>query len=159
MREWPFFQGVAVALKDWYADNKMVIELPPAGKAGPKSWVGGWGWSIPKSAPNLDGAKQLLAYMTSVDIAPKLAEQQAFLLTPRASILKALSGKPNAIVAAMQKYSDANVFTPRPFHPRLAEAQTVVDDIASLFLTKQASLADALKQAKERMAALNSASS
>jgi len=159
MREWPFFQDVGAGLKDWYADNKMVIELPPAGKAGPKSWVGGWGWSIPKSAPNLDGAKQLLAYITSVDVAPKIAAQQAFLLTPRASILAALKGQPNAIVAAMQKYSDANVFTPRPFHPRVAEAQTVVDDIASLFLTKQASLSDALKQAKDRMATLNSTSS
>jgi hypothetical protein len=47
------------------------------------------------------------------------------------------------------------VFSARPFHPRVAEAQTVVDDVASLFLTKQASLSEALKQGKERIKALD----
>ncbi len=156
MREWPFFADVGKAKTDWFKPEKMVIELPPAGKAGSKSWIGGWGYSIPKAAPNLDGAKALLKYLTSVDVAPKLAAQQGFLLTPRASILKALAGGSNALLPAIDMYSKANVFSARPFHPRLAEAQTVVDDVASVYLTKQASLVDAIKQGKERIAALNS---
>ncbi len=156
MRQWPFFQDVGTALTDWYAPDKMVIELPPAGAAGAKSWIGGWGWSIPTSAPNMDGAKALLTYLTSTDVAPKLAEQQSFLLTPRKSILDAMQGQDNPIINAMQRYSDANVFAARPFNPRVAEAESVVDDMASLFLTKQATLSDVLKQGKEQIAALSS---
>jgi len=154
MREWPFFEDVGKGLTDWYQPDKMVIELPPAGAAGAKSWIGGHGWSIPTSAPNMDGAKALLQFLTSVEVAPKLAAAQSFLLTPRKSILAALASQNNPIINAIQQYSDANVFSARPFNPRLSEAQTVVDDIASLFLTKQASLADALKQGKDQMAAL-----
>ncbi len=155
MREWPFFQGVAEALTDWYAPEKLVIELPPAGAAGSKSWIGGWGWSIPTYAPNMDGAKELLSYITSVNVAPTLAEQQGFLLTPRKSILAAMAGMNDPLINAIGMYSDANVFSARPFHPRVAEAQSVVDDMASLFLTKQASLSDVLAQGKDLIAALD----
>jgi len=154
MRQWPFLQGVAEAATDWYAPEKVVITVPPAGPAGSKSWIGGWGWSIPTYAPNPDGAAELIKYLTSPEVAPILAEQQGFFLTPRKSILAVLDPE-NPLVQAMSLYADEDVFSARPFHPRVAEAQTVVDDMASLFLSKQASLADVLAQGKELIAALD----
>ena len=59
------------------------------------------------------------------------------------------------LVQAMAFYAENDVFAPRAFHPRVAEAQTVVDDMASLFLTNQASLADVLKQGKQLIEDLN----
>lgn len=155
MRQWPFFQGVAEANTDWYAPEKATIVLPPAGEAGSKSWIGGWGFSIPTYAPNLDGAKALLQYLTSKEVAPELAKQQGFLLTPRYSILEALADSDDELIAAMSMYAENDVFAPRPFHPRVAEAQTVVDDMASLFLTKQASLSEVLEQGKALIKALD----
>ncbi len=155
MRQWPFFQGVAEGNTDWYAPEKMVISLPPAGPAGSKSWIGGWGYSIPTYAPNPDGAAALIQYLTSKEVAPELARQQGFLLTPRYSILEALKDSGDELIAAMGLYAENDVFAPRAFHPRVAEAQTVVDDMASLFLTKQATLSEVLKQGKELIAALD----
>jgi ABC-type glycerol-3-phosphate transport system substrate-binding protein len=154
MRQWPFFQGVAEGAADWYAPEKVVITVPPAGPAGSKSWIGGWGFSIPTYAPNPDGAAELLKYLTSTEVAPLLAEQQGFFLTPRKSILAVLDPE-NPLVQAMSLYAEKDVFSARPFHPRVAEAQTVVDDVASLFLSKQSSLADALAQGKQLIAALD----
>jgi trehalose/maltose transport system substrate-binding protein len=153
MRQWPFFQDVAAAATDWYAPEKIVITVPPAGPAGSKSWIGGWGWSIPTYAPNPDGAAELIKYLTSTEVAPELAKQQGFFLTPRKSILAVLDPE-NPLVKAMALYAEEDVFAARPFNPRVAEAQTVVDDMASLFLSKQASLSDVLKQGKDAIAAL-----
>jgi multiple sugar transport system substrate-binding protein len=155
MRQWPFFQGVAEGNTDWYEPEKAVIALPPAGEAGSKSWIGGWGFSIPTYAPNMDGAKALLQYLTSKEVAPELAAQQGFLLTPRYSILEALADSDNKLIPAMSLYAENDVFAPRPFHPRVAEAQTVVDDMASLFLTKQSSLSEVLEQGKALIKALD----
>ncbi|MBN8619287.1 MAG: extracellular solute-binding protein [Anaerolineae bacterium] len=154
MRQWPFFQGVAEGNADWFAPEKIVISVPPAGPAGSKSWIGGWGFSIPTFAPNPDGAAELIRFLTSKEIAPVLAEQQGFLLTPRASILEVLDQE-NPLVQAMSLYAAEDVFAARPFHPRVAEAQTVVDDMASLFLSNQASLSDVLQQGKDLIAALD----
>ena len=155
MRQWPFFQAVAEDNADWYAPEKAVIALPPAGPAGSKSWIGGWGYSIPTYAPNPEGAQELLRYLTSPEVATQLAQQQGFLLTPRASILEAMADTDDELIAAMGLYAENDVFAPRAFHPRVAEAQTVVDDMASLFLTNQASLSDVLQQGKDLIAALD----
>ena len=154
MRQWPFFQGVAEGNEDWFAPEKLVITVPPAGPAGSKSWIGGWGYSIPTYAPNPEGAEELIRFLTSTEIAPVLAEQQGFLLTPRASILEVLD-QDNPLVQAMSLYASEDVFAARPFHPRVAEAQTVVDDMASLFLSNQSSLSEVLAQGKELIAALD----
>jgi len=155
MRQWPFFQSVAEGNKDWFKAEKLTIELPPAGPAGSKAWWGGWGFSVPKYAPNLDGAKELIKFLTSVENAPKLAQGQSWFIMPRASILKVFEGQNNPIVAAMGQYAAAGVPAARPFHPKLAEAQTVVDDMASLFLSNQSSLSDALKKGQELIKALS----
>jgi ABC-type glycerol-3-phosphate transport system substrate-binding protein len=156
MRQWPFFQGVAQGNAEWFAQEKLVIDLPPAGPAGSKSWIGGWGWSIPVFAPNKEGAHELIRFLTSKEIAPELAKQQGFLLTPRKSILEVLDQE-DPLVQAMSLYADNDVYAARPFHARVAEAQTVVDDMASLYLTNQASLADVMKQGKELIAELDEA--
>ena len=73
---------------------------------------------------------------------------------PRASILAEFEGVDDPIVEAMGWYAEAGVPAARPFHEKVAEAQTIVDDMASLFLTKQASLSDVLKQGQELIKAL-----
>ena len=155
MRQWPFFQSVGEGNAEWFAAEKMKIELPPAGPAGSKAWWGGWGWSVPKSAPNPDGAKELINYITSNEVAPKLAQGQSWFIVPRASILAEFEGGDDPIVEAMGVYADAGVPAARPFHAKVAEAQTIVDDMASLFLTKQASLSDVMKQGQELIKALD----
>lgn len=155
MRQWPFFQSVAEGNTEWYDPEKVVIELPPAGPAGSKAWWGGWGWSVPKFAPNIDGAKELIKFITSNEVAPKLAMGQSWFILPRKSILDSFGDTDNPIINAMGMYAEAGVPAARPLHPRVAEAQTIVDDMASLFLTKQASLSDVLAQGKELMAELS----
>ncbi len=155
MRQWPFFRDVAKGNAEWYTADKIKIELPPAGPAGSKAWWGGWGWSVPKSAPNVDGAKELIKFITSNEIAPKLAKGQSWFIMPRASILAAFEGSDDSIVEAMGVYAEAGVPAARPFHAKVGEAQTIVDDMASLFLTKQASLSDVLKQGQELIKALD----
>ncbi|MBN1202482.1 MAG: extracellular solute-binding protein [Anaerolineae bacterium] len=155
MRQWPFFRDVAKGNEEWYTPEKIKIELPPAGPAGSKAWWGGWGWSVPKSAPNPDGAKELIKFITSNEVVPTLAKGQSWFIMPRASILAAFEGTDDSIVEAMGVYAEAGVPAARPFHPKVAEAQTIVDDMASLFLTKQASLSDVLKQGQELIKALD----
>ncbi len=155
MRQWPFFRDVAVGNEDWHAPEKIKIELPPAGPAGSKAWWGGWGWSVPESAPNPDGAKELIKFITSNEVAPKLAKGQSWFIMPRASILAELGGSGDSVVEAMGVYAEAGVPAARPFHAKVAEAQTIVDDMASLYLTKQASLSDVMKQGQELIKALD----
>ena len=88
MRQWPFFQGVAEGNTDWFAPEKVKIELPPAGPAGSKSWVGGWGWTIPVAAPNKEGAKELIKFITSPENAPILARGQSWFVMPRSRSLR-----------------------------------------------------------------------
>ncbi len=152
MRQWPFFWDVSRGNKDWYKPGKAEIALPPAGPAGAKSWWGGWGFSVPKDAPNKDAALDLIAFITAPENISEMAKGQSFFATPRKSILTALGN--GGLAPAMKQYADAGVPSPRPFHPKIAEAQSVVDDVASLFLTKQSSLSDALKQGKDRIKAL-----
>lgn len=149
MRQWPFFVDVARGNAEWFAPEKIQIELPPAGPAGSKSWVGSWGWTIPVAAPNKDGAKELIRFITSVENAPILARGQSWFVMPRASIIESFAEEEHPLVVAMAAYSDAGVPAPRPFHPRVVEAQTLVEDLASLYLTNQASLADIMRQGQQ----------
>lgn len=152
MRQWPYFWDVARGNKDWYKDGRAEITLVPAGPAGAKTWWGGWGFSVPKFAPNPDEAKDLIAWITSNKNAPILAKGQSWFVMPRKSILDVMGNE--GLPVYMKMYSDANALVPRPYHPRQADAEVVVDDVAQLFLTNQMSLADAMKAGKERIAAL-----
>lgn len=151
MRQWPYFWSVARDNKDWYKEGRADITLVPAGPAGPKTWWGGWGFSVPKFAPNQDEAKDLIAWVTNNQNAPILAKGQSWFVMPRKSILDVMK---DGLPVYMKLYSDNNALVPRPYHPKQSEAETVVDDVGQLFLTKQMSLADAMKTGQERIAAL-----
>jgi len=153
MRQWPFFWDVARGDADRYSEGMAEIALPPAGPAGAYSWWGGWGFSVPKFAPNKEAALDLIAYITAPEQIVRLAEGQSFFATPRASILEALGD--NGLAPYMKLYADNNVPSARPFHEKVAEAQAVVDDVGSLFLTNQSSLEDAMNTGKDRIAKLS----
>ena len=152
MRQWPFFWGVSRDNADWYAGGKAEIALPPAGPAGPKSWWGGWGFSVPKYAPHKDEALDLIRWITRNESAPSLARAQSFFVAPRKSILAAMGDE--GLVRYMKTYIENNVPSARPFHENQAQAQGVVDEMGALFLTKQISLAEAMKQGAEQIKAL-----
>jgi multiple sugar transport system substrate-binding protein len=151
MRQWPYFWSVARDNKEWYKEGRAEIALPPAGPAGPMTWWGGWGWSLPTHAPNLDAAKDLIAFVTNNKNAPTLALGQSWFVMPRKSILDVMK---EGLPVYMKLYSDNNTLVPRPYHPKQADAEVVVDDVGQLYLTKQMSLADAMKTGQERIAAL-----
>jgi hypothetical protein len=71
---------------------------------------------------------------------------------PRKSILDVMGNE--GLPVYMKMYSEAGALVPRPYHPKQSDAEVVVDDVGQLFLTKQLSLADAMKTGKERIAAL-----
>ena len=58
------------------------------------------------------------------------------------------------LVPYMGLYADNNALVPRPYHPKQADAEVVVDDVSQLYLTNQLTLSEALKEGKERIAAL-----
>jgi len=154
MRQWAFIYDVARSRTDWYAPEKMTVELPPGGPAGRKSWIGGWGYEIPAFAPNPDGAAELIRYLTSVEVAPQLAQASAQFVSPRQSIVEAFKGT-NYILEQMVRYGEEGVYVPRPFHPKVAQAQAAVEDVASLYLFNQATLQEALSQGRKLIAALD----
>jgi len=151
MRQWPYFWGVSRDNTEWYEEGKADIALHPAGPAGLKTWWGGWGFSLPKFADNMEAAKDLIAWVTNNKNAPILAEGQSWFVMPRESILAAMEG---GLVPYMQMYSDAEALVPRPYHPRQSDAEVVVDDVSQLYLTEQLTLEEALQQGKDRIAAL-----
>jgi ABC-type glycerol-3-phosphate transport system substrate-binding protein len=152
MRQWPFFWGVSRDNTDWYAEGKAEIALPPAGPAGPKSWWGGWGFSVPRYAPHKEEALDLIRWITSNENAPILARAQSWFVTPRKSILAAMGDE--GLVPYMKTFIENNVPSARPFHKKPAEAQSIVDEMGALVLTKQISIAEAMKQGAERIKAL-----
>jgi multiple sugar transport system substrate-binding protein len=151
MRQWPYFWSVVRDNTEWYQEGRADIVLPPAGPAGPKTWWGGWGFSVPTHAPNLEAAKDLIAWVTNAKNAPILAQGQSWFVMPRPSILAVMT---EGLPVYMKLYADNNCLVPRPYNPRQAEAEVVVDDVGQLFLTKQMSLADAMTMGQERIAAL-----
>jgi multiple sugar transport system substrate-binding protein len=151
MRQWPYFWGVSRDNTEWYEEGKADIALHPAGPAGVKTWWGGWGFSLPKFADNMEVAKDLIAWVTNNKNAPILAEGQSWFVMPRESILAVMEG---GLVPYMQMYSDAEALVPRPYHPKQSDAEVVVDDVSQLYLTEQLTLEEALQQGKDRIAAL-----
>lgn len=160
MRQWPFFGDVVRSTDNakWFTPDKAVVALPPAGPggAGGSTYAAAWGWGLVKTSPNLDAAKDALKFLVSQDwavAAMKLPTPAFWFLSARKSVLAA-APQDNWLVKQLQMYTDAGVIGVRPFHPRFVEALTVLEDTASAYLTKQSSLDDAMKQAKDRLAQL-----
>jgi ABC-type glycerol-3-phosphate transport system substrate-binding protein len=152
MRQWPYFWGVLTGNTAWWKDGKAAIALPPAGPAGSKTWYGGWGWGLPAKAPNMPEAQSLIAWVSNNQNAPILAKGQSWFIMPRKSILDAMPD--DQFVKWMNSYIEANILTKRPYNVRQADCETAVDDVGQLYLTKQMSLADAMKTGQQRIAAL-----
>ncbi len=152
MRQWPYFYSVTRGNTEWYSEGKAEIALPPRGPVSNASWAGGWGWEIPKFAPNKEGAKKFIQFILSKEIAPKLARANSWFMNPRYSVMAELGDE--GLAKYMKWYSDNNVPAPRPYHPRVAEAQNIVDDVVSAYLIGQMTLDEAIEQGKKMMAEL-----
>ncbi|MEN3185271.1 MAG: extracellular solute-binding protein [Atribacterota bacterium] len=152
MRQWPYFYSVTRGNAEWYREGKAEIALPPRGPVSSASWAGGWGWEIPKFAPNKEGAKKFIQFILSKEIAPKLARANSWFMNPRYSVMAELGDE--GLAKYMKWYSDNNVPAPRPYHPRVAEAQNIVDDVVSAYLIGQMTLDEAVEQGKKMMAEL-----
>jgi multiple sugar transport system substrate-binding protein len=153
MRQWNYFTDVASAAKPWYSADKATVSLPPAGTGGsPATYGGGWGLSVPKKAANVDGAKKFVAYMLDASRSTQVATASANWAVPRTS--NASLAATNPLFAAMKTYGDAGVMKPRPFRTKINDAQSVVDDVFTAYLSGQQSLADAMSAGQSRIKAL-----
>lgn len=157
MRQWPYFYDVVRgdSNKAWFNDDKVQFALPPVGPGGKggSTYAAAWGFGIVKTAPNQAEAKELLKFIVSKDIAPIAAQTSFWFVNARKSVLAALPD--TGVVHMLKTYTDADVIGVRPFHPKFVEALTVLEDTASAYLTKQISLDDSMKQAKDRLAQLS----
>ncbi len=155
MRQWPFFWSISRGAKDWYAEGKAEIALPPVGPGGPanSTYAAGWGWGIPKHSRRQEEAAELVKFLIDKDNAVKMAQYDVWYLSARHSVLAAV-GDQEGIPAALKMYSDAGVIGTRPFHEKFVEALNVLEQAASAYLTKQISLDEAINQAQNRMARL-----
>jgi trehalose/maltose transport system substrate-binding protein len=152
MRQWSFFYDVARGNKAWFAEDKAVIVLPPAGPKQRGTWAGAWGWTIPTATKVPDQAKQFLTYITAPDQALACAKALTNFISPRKSILAGMPDSP--FVKLQGQYSDAGVVTLRPFNVRVAEAQSVVDSTLSGYLSGQYDLDKAMATGKSEIEAL-----
>lgn len=149
MRQWPYFYDVSRDDADWFEEDKVAIALPPAGPGGRATYAAAWGWSVPKTSGKIEAAKTFVEFMTSTENAPKLAEMSVWWLSARHSVLEQVGNK--GIAEYMGLYSDANVVKTRPFHPKFMEADTILEDIASAYLTNQIDIDEALSRARQRI--------
>jgi ABC-type glycerol-3-phosphate transport system substrate-binding protein len=154
MRQWPYFYDVVRGKTDWWADDKAVIALPPVGPGGAPSstYAAGWGWGIPNSAPNVDAAKELVAFLSEKTNAAAAGKIDTWYLSARTSVLEAVGDEKMAPFLKM--YTDAGIIGTRPFHEKFVEAIAVLEDAASAYLSDQISLDDALEQSKTRLETL-----
>lgn len=158
MRQWPFFGDVARSEenKAWFSEEKVAVALPPVGPGGKSgsTYAAAWGFGIVKTSPNLEEAKELLKFLVSKEVAIEAMKTSFWFLSARKSVLAA-APQDNWLVKQMKMYMDAGVIGVRPFHPRFVEALTILEDTAAAYLTKQISLDESLKQAKDRLAQLS----
>jgi len=158
MRQWPFFGDVARSEdnKAWFSEDKVAVALPPVGPGGKggSTYAAAWGFGIVKTSPNLAEAKELLKFLVSKEAAVEAMKVGFWFLSARKSVLAA-APQDNWLVKQLKMYTDAGVIGVRPFHPRFVEALTILEDTAAAYLTKQISLDESLKQAKDRLAQLS----
>lgn len=157
MRQWPFFGDLARNddNKAWFTEDKVAVGLPPVGPGGKagSTYPAAWGFGIVKTSPNLAEAKELLKFLSSKEVAVEAMKVGFWFLNARKSVMAA-APQDNWLVKQMKMYTDAGVIGVRPFHPRFVEALTILEDTAAAYLTKQSSLEDSMKQAKDQLATL-----
>ena len=157
MRQWPFIGDVARSPDNakWFSEDKLAVAVPPVGPGGKggSTYAAAWGFGIIKTAPHMDEAKEAFKFIVSKDAAPEAMKQSYWYLNARKSVLAA-ADQTNWLVKQMKMYTDAGVIGVRPFHPRFVEALTILEDTAAAYLTKQISIDESLKQAKDQLAKL-----
>ncbi len=158
MRQWPFFGDVARSQDNakWFSEDKVTVALPPVGPGGKagSTYPAGWGFGIIKTSPNLAEAKELLKFLIQKDTAVEAMKAGFWFLNARKSVLAA-APQDNWLVQKMKMYTDAGVIGVRPYHPRFVEALTILEDTAAAYLTKQISVDESMKQAKDKLAELS----
>lgn len=152
LRMWPFFYDVSRSNSQWFTEDKVAIALPPKGPASGVTYAASWGWAIPKTASNIEAAKTFVYFMTSIENAPKLAQQNTWWLNARYSVLDAVGDV--GMARYLKWYSDAGVIGTRPFHSNMREAANILEEVASAYLTEQISLDEAIKRAQDGIRAL-----
>lgn len=152
MRQWPFFYDVSRSDPDWFAEDKVAIALPPAGPASGETYAAAWGWVIPVTSDKKEAAKTFVQFINSIENAPKLAEMSVWYLNTRYSVMSAMQGR--GLAGHLQQYSQAGVIGTRPFHPNFLEANAVVEDLASAYLTNQITLDQVIERGRARMQTL-----
>jgi multiple sugar transport system substrate-binding protein len=157
MRQWPFFGDVARSddNKAWFSEDKVAIALPPVGPGGSggSTYAAGWGYGIVKNSPNLEPAKELFKFLISNEVSAEAVKVGFWFLSGRKSVL-AEAPVDSWLVKQLKAYTEANVIGVRPYHPQFVEALTILEDTAAAYLTKQISLEESMKQAKEQLTAL-----
>jgi multiple sugar transport system substrate-binding protein len=152
MRQWPYFYNVSRAATDWFAEDKVVVALPPAGPIGtPTTYVAGWGWGIPKTTKNPDEAGALLSWLVDKkNVGDMLTlTGDVWYLSARNSVLEVAPTE--GIPSYLKMYSDAGAIGVRPFHPKFVEAMAVLEESASAYLTNQINLDKAISQTEDRL--------
>jgi ABC-type glycerol-3-phosphate transport system substrate-binding protein len=151
MRQWPFFFDIARQHDQWYAPDKIACHLPPVGPGGKSmsTYAAGWGYSIPKTAPNADAARELVRFLTATENVVKMVQYGSWFLNARHSILKAAENR--GMAKYLNMYMDAGIITDRPYHPKYTEAIATLETITSAYLTHQINLDKALTTARSRM--------
>ena len=157
MRQWPFFGDVSRGddNKAWFSEDKVAIGLPPVGPGGKagSTYPAAWGFGIVKTSPNLAEAKELLKFLITKETAVEAMKVGFWFLNARKSVLAA-APQDNWLVQQLKMYTDAGIIGVRPFHPQFVEALTILEDTAAAYLTKQISLDESMKQAKDQLAKL-----
>jgi N,N'-diacetylchitobiose transport system substrate-binding protein len=155
MRQWNYVLGVysGEKYKDWYKPEKVTVVAPPAAPGGsPATYGGGWGLAVPAKAENKDGAIELAKWLTDTANAEKLRKLTSQFAPPRVSTMKA--NPDNAYFKALQGYIDGGFMRPRPFHLRINEAQSVVDDMFNGYLAGQIGIDEAMENGAKQIVAL-----
>jgi multiple sugar transport system substrate-binding protein len=157
MRQWPFFGDVARSTDNekWFNEDKIAIAYPPVGPGGKagSTYPAAWGFGVIRTSPNLAEAKELVKFMIQTDVAVEAMKVGFWFLNSRKSVLAAAPAD-NWLVKAMKMYTDAGIIGVRPFHPHFVEALTILEDTAAAYLTKQISIDESMKQAKDQLAKL-----
>jgi ABC-type glycerol-3-phosphate transport system substrate-binding protein len=158
MRQWPFFGDFARSAdnKAWFSEDKATVALPPVGPGGKggSTYAAAWGFGIVKTSPNLAEAKELLKFLVTKETAVEAMKVGFWFLNARKSVLAA-APPDNWLVKQLKMYTDAGVIGVRPFHPHFVEALTILEDTAAAYLTKQISIDESMKQAKDQLATLS----
>ena len=137
MRQWPYVHDVVRANTEWFAEDKLVLALPPVGPGGKgnSTYGAGWGWGIPLYTQHMDEAAELLSFLVAPENAAAMAATgNGWYLSTRNSVLEVV-GENEGLPAALKLYTNEGVIGGRPFHENFVEALQILQETASSYLT------------------------